>query len=88
MTSSAGASRAAPFPFEPDFAHSSGKVLDFLSGEDWSSSLESLRLLDAKDWVDGRTRSSAVGNLAIGRGMVSSVRVLLESVFLGISPMS
>jgi hypothetical protein len=66
--------------------HSKGKVLDFLSGEDLPSWLESLRLYGVEDWLDERTRLSAVGNLATGRKMVSRVWALLEGVFSGISP--
>jgi len=43
-------------------------------------SLENLRLEDVEDWLDERTRSSAVGNLAIGREMTSGVRALLGGV--------
>ena len=87
MTSSIGISCAFSFPFELDLIHSKGKVLAFLSIEDLASSLEDLRLWDVEDWLDRRTRSSAVGNLAIGREMLSSVRALLGSVFSrGLSP--
>jgi hypothetical protein len=44
MTLSTGISRAVSFPFGLDLAHSKGKVLDFLSGEDLVSSLGDLRL--------------------------------------------
>ena len=79
-------SRAVSFPFELDFAHPGGKVLDFLSGEALAPSLESLRLEDVEGWPDRSTRSSAVGNLAIGCGMVLSALVLLEGAFSRISP--
>ena len=83
MTSSTGASRAVAFPFDTDFVNSKGKVLDFLSSEGLRSSLESLRLWDVDGWLAGRTRLSAVGSLAMGRGTASSVLALLEGVFSG-----
>ena len=87
MTSSIGISCALSFPFELDFVHSKGRVLVFLSNEDLASSLGNFRLWDVEDWLDRRTRSSAVGNLAMGREMVLSVCVLLGSVFSrGLSP--
>ena len=85
ITSFTGVSCAFSFPFELDFVHSRGKVLDFFSDEDFTSSLESLCLQDVEDWLDKRTTSSAVGSLAIGRVIVSSVRALLEGVFSRIS---
>jgi hypothetical protein len=78
MRGSIGGSRTVSFPFELDLIFSKGKVLDFLSSENFSSPFESLRL---EEWLDRRTRSSAVGNLAKGRGMESSVRALLEGMF-------
>ena len=83
MTSSIGISCVVSFPFELDFVNSKGRVLAFLSSEDLASSLEDLRLWDVEGWLDNRTRSSAEGNLAIGREMMSSVRALLGSVFSG-----
>ena len=60
-----------PFPFELGLVRSKGDVLDFLRGGDLVSLLKSLRLGDAEEWLDGRT--SAVGNLAIGREVASRV---------------